>query len=77
MRKYTVCTALNKHREEIFAALDNNDVDKAKQIAYECLNDPMIIDRKAVATAKAAFAKPNQNHFLSTLMTYMTCMTVS
>lgn len=77
MRKYTVCTALNKRQKEIFTALDNNDVDKAKQIAYECLNDPMIIDRKAVATAKVAFANSNQNHFLSTLMTYMTCMTVS
>lgn len=76
MKKYTVCTALNKRQNEIFAALDNNDVNKAKQIAYECLDDPMIIDRKAVATAKTAFANPNQNHFLSALMTYMTCMAV-
>lgn len=77
MKSYTVCTALNKRQSEIFDALNQNNVVKAKQIAYECLDDPKITDQVAVATAKRAFANPNPNHFVSVLGTYMSCMKVS
>lgn len=77
MKSYTVCTALNKRQSEIYAALEKEDVKEAKRIAYECLDDPKITDKVAVATARKAFANPNVSHFLSTLATYMTCMKVS
>ncbi len=77
MKRYTVCTALNKRQPEIYNALNKNDVSKARQIALECLDDPKITDLTAKAQAREIFSHSNQNLFLSTLMTYMTCMKVS
>lgn len=76
-KSFTVCAALNARHDEIYAALNTNNIAFARSTALDCLEDPRITDIVAVEKAKKIFATRNTNNFLSCLMTYMTCVKVS
>lgn len=76
-KSFIVCAALNARRDEIYAALNANNIALARSTALDCLEDPRITDIVAAEKAKKIFAARNTNNFLSCLMTYMTCMKVS
>lgn len=76
MTKVRIYDVLNEAQGTIFDLINRGQINEAKMLVIDCINNPAITDKAAVAKAKIAFSKPGQNHFLSTLMTYMTCMKV-
>lgn len=76
-KTYSICTILNNNQKEIFDLINSGKINETRQKCIELLDDPRITDKNAVHKAKDIFAKKNDNLFLSSLMTYMTCMTVS
>ena len=73
----TICTVLNNHKEELFNLINQGNIKETRKRCLEIINDPCITDKNAVGTARVVFNKPNDNLFLSCLMTYMTCSSVS
>ena len=76
MKKYSsksIRTVLNEHRDEIFALANNPKQLRAK--VNELLEDKDLVNNESVGLAKIILnniPESNQNHYLSTLMTYMT-----
>ena len=73
----TIAYILDQHRNELFDLINKNKIAEARQRALMLIQDKSIKDKKAVITATTVFTKANNNLFLSTLMSYMTGMTVS
>lgn len=73
----TIAYILDQHRDELFDLINQNKIAEARQKALSLIQDKSIKDKQAVIRATKAFTKPNNNLFLSSLMAYMTGMTVS
>ena len=73
----TIAYILDQNRNELFDLINKNKIAEARQKALMLIQDKRIKDKKAVITATTVFTKSNNNLFLSTLMSYMTGMTVS
>lgn len=73
----SIAKVLNEHKEELFALINIGKVKECRKRAIELLADPRITDKAGIATAKKAFERPNDNLFMSCLMTYITCLKVS
>ena len=78
----TICAVLNKkeNQEKIYNLLDSYDVEGSKKVVIEILEeakDKELKDNPDVNKAIDIFKKcKNQNQYLSTLGTYMTCINV-
>lgn len=73
----TVAAALNAKRDELYSLINQNKIQEARNLAINICNAGNIKDVAAAGKARAVFASGSVNKFLSTLMTYMTCMKVS
>ena len=78
----TICAVLNKkeNQKKIYELLDNYDIESSRKVVIEILEkakDNELKDNKDVNKAIDIFKKcRNENQYLSTLGTYMTCINV-
>lgn len=73
-RKGTIAAYLNRHRESIFI---HQDVDAMKVEVLRLLSDEAIRDNPETQRAVEIITRCKRNHFLSTLVTYMTGIKVT
>lgn len=76
----TICAVLHKNRDAIYSKIENYDVEGSRELVIEILEkakDTELKDNKDVNKAIDIFKKcRNENQYLSTLGTYMTCINV-
>lgn len=75
----SISTILNKNKEAIYSLLNEYKVEEARLKVLELLDCAELKNNSAVYKAKNAFqsCKYKQSLFLSTLVTYMTCIKVN
>ena len=76
-KNISIAHILNKHIDEIFSLINDNNISGARKLVIELINNNEITDKQAVITANNIFKTAKDNLFLSSLMSYITCMKVS
>lgn len=77
MSKYvTIAEVLNKNSQAIYALLNNDEIEASRKLVLELLDSSELKGNKDVCKAKMAFNKcvNKPNLYLSTLVTYLTCI---
>lgn len=77
----SICTILNNNKDIIYDALNmNKDLDELNEIVISCIDAAKVSGNDSADEAKRIFnsiaVKGNYNHYLTTLVTYMTCIRV-
>ena len=75
----SICTILNRRKNEIYEALDMGvSLEELNAIVISCIDEAKASGNDSADEAKRIFnsiaIKGNYNHYLTTLVTYMTCI---
>ena len=75
----SICTILNRRINEIYEALDMGvSLEELNAIVISCIDEAKASGNDSADEAKRIFnsivARGNYNHYLTTLVTYMTCI---
>ena len=74
-----ICTILNRRINEIYEALDMGvSLEELNAVVISCIDEAKASGNDSADEAKRIFnsiaIKGNYNHYLTTLVTYMTCI---
>lgn len=74
-----ICTILNRRINEIYEALDRGvSLEELNVIVISCIDEAKASGNDSADEAKRIFnsivVRGNYNHYLTTLVTYMTCI---
>ena len=75
----SICTILNRRINEIYEALDMGvSLEELNAVVISCIDEAKASGNDSADEAKRIFnnivARGNYNHYLTTLVTYMTCI---
>ena len=75
----SICTILNRRINEIYEALDMGvSLEELNAVVISCIDEAKASGNDSADEAKRIFnsiaIKGNYNHYLTTLVTYMTCI---
>lgn len=72
----TICAVLNNNKEKLYGLIDSYKIEEARLYVLELLDLDDLKANKDVPKAKIIFnnCKGKTNLFISTLVTYMTCL---
>lgn len=75
----SICTILNRHINEIYDALDMGvSLEELNTIVISCIDEAKASGNDSADEAKRIFnsivLRGNYSHYLTTLVTYMTCI---
>ena len=75
----SICTILNRRRNEIYEALERGvSLEELNAIVISCIDEAKASGNDSADEAKRIFnsivLRGNYNHYLTTLVTYMTCI---
>ena len=75
----SICTILNRRINEIYDALDRGkSLEELNAVVISCIDEAKASGNDSADEAKRIFnsivARGNYNHYLTTLVTYMTCI---
>ena len=75
----SICTILNRRINEIYDALDRGvSLEELNAVVISCIDEAKASGNDSADEAKRIFnsiaIKGNYNHYLTTLVTYMTCI---
>ena len=75
----SICTILNRRINEIYDALDMGvSLEELNAVVISCIDEAKASGNDSADEAKRIFnsiaIKGNYNHYLTTLVTYMTCI---
>lgn len=75
----SICTILNRRINEIYEALDMGvSLEELNAVVISCIDEAKASGNDSADEAKRIFnsivLKGNYNHYLTTLVTYMTCI---
>ena len=69
--KGTVANYFNKHLDEIYAPLNNNDIEGCRKVVLELLKSPEITDKEAKEKATELLGRLKGQAFITVLSTYI------
>ena len=75
----SICTILNRRINEIYDALDRSvSLEELNAVVISCIDEAKASGNDSADEAKRIFnsivLRGNYNHYLTTLVTYMTCI---
>ena len=75
----SICTILNRRINEIYEALDRGvSLEELNAVVSSCIDEAKASGNDSADEAKRIFnsivVRGNYNHYLTTLVTYMTCI---
>ena len=75
----SICTILNRRINEIYDALDRGvSLEELNAVVISCIDEAKASGNDSADEAKRIFnsvvVRGNYNHYLTTLVTYMTCI---
>ena len=75
----SICTILNRRINEIYEALDRGkSLEELNAVVISCIDEAKASGNDSADEAKRIFnsivLRGNYNHYLTTLVTYMTCI---